>query len=150
MFREIEKELITYFHIKIRKLNFDFEIPESDYIYLRPVSLCLEARKQTHYHRIDDDEYETSPVNFIAVNIEGIYNPRREEEKEFRLILSHIYLHLDDEAAKIEEIKSSGSILNLNPSFMELINYFKNCLGMRRKDFKELLEKLRLVNVAAV
>ena len=151
MLREIEKELVTYFNIKIKKLNFNYEIPDHNTINLRPIGLCLEARRQMHYERIDGtDDYEKWPINFITINLEGVYNIPYGTEERFRLIFEQIYLHLDEDATKIVEIKQTGGILKDKPSFHELIDYLKNCIGMKRKDFEDLLNKLRLVNVAAV
>ena len=151
MLKEIEKELVTYFNIKIKKLNFDYEIPDHNLINLNPVALCLEARRQMHYERIDDtDDYEKWPINFITINLEGVYNHPYGKEERFRLIFEQIYLHLDEDATKIVEIKQTGGILKDNPSFHELIDYLKYCVGMRRKDFEDLLDKLKLVNISNI
>ena len=104
------------------------------------VKLNFQSLVYQEYNVVDQSlKYYQIPVNFILVTIES-YGRK----------LIYLYLHLNANMTKIESIETAGGILSREPSFDELMGYIRYCIGLKKKDFKELLNKLKILNVSVV
>ena len=139
MLKDIENELVRYFNIRRREIKEYYQIPKDDNLLLTKVKLNFQSLVYQEYNVDRSHKYYQIPVNFILVTIES-YGRK----------LIYLYLHLDSKMTKIESIETAGGILSREPSFDELMGYIRYCIGLKKKDFKELLNKLKILNVSVV
>ena len=141
MLKDIENELVRYFKITQSQVKEYYQIPAANDVFLSKIKLNFQSMQHYDYRTIpgSPDYYLQTPINFIIVTIES--NSK---------ILIYLYIYLSVDAARIDRIETAGGIISKKPPFDELMGYIRYCIGLKKKDFKELLNKLKILNVSVV
>ena len=147
--KNIEKELVRYFNIKIKKPREFFEKPKPDEFDFGSLRLMFESNRNICFDMDPefDENYEISPSNYIIVSISSsIYYTYQNEHRT----LLYLIIYLDKKATKITKIDTNGGLIQQHPTFYELIYHIIFSFGLKLSDFKKILEKIKLMTVQAV